>query len=284
MSTLITPQADRVWHHLNPFGFVRSLWGHGNLILQFTVREVQGRYKASSLGLLWSFLHPLLLLLIYTFVFGVVFQARWPHLQRTGDLAEFALVLFCGLIPFNLLAECVSRASSLVITVPSYVRKIPFPLEILPVSAVGSACFHAAVSLGALVAMRLVTQGAIAPTLVLVPLVLLPLLFLCLGLTWFVASLVVFLRDVGHVVPLALQVLLFATPIFYPLDAVPERFQPMLRCNPLALIVEDFRRVVLWDLPPDWGRLAGSAFVGAVVMLLGYAWFMKTKRGFADVL
>jgi lipopolysaccharide transport system permease protein len=284
MSTLITPRAESVWHHLNPLGFARGLWGHRNLILQFTVREVQGRYKASSLGLFWSFLHPLLLLLIYTFVFGVVFQARWPHLRRTGDLAEFALVLFCGLIPFNLLAECVSRATSLVVTVPNYVRKVPFPLEVLPVSAVGSASFHAAMSLGVLVIMRLVTQGAIAPTLVLFPLVIMPLLFLCLGLTWFIASLVVFIRDLGYVVPLALQVLLFATPIFYPLDAVPERFQPLLRGNPLALIVEDFRRVVFWDLPPDWGRLAGSALVGATVMLLGYAWFMKSKRGFADVL
>jgi lipopolysaccharide transport system permease protein len=284
MSTLITPRAESVWRHLNPLGFARGLWGHRNLILQFTVREVQGRYKASSLGLFWSFLHPLLLLLIYTFVFGVVFQARWPHLQRTGDLAEFALVLFCGLIPFNLVAECVSRATSLVVTVPNYVRKVPFPLEVLPVSAVGSASFHAAMSLGVLVVMRLVTQGAIAPTLVLFPLVIMPLLFLCLGLTWFIASLVVFIRDLGYVVPLALQVLLFATPIFYPLDAVPERFQPLLRGNPLALIVEDFRRVVFWNLPPDWGRLTGSALVGATVMLLGYAWFMKTKRGFADVL
>jgi lipopolysaccharide transport system permease protein len=284
MSTLITPRAERVWHHLNPLGLASNLWGHRNLILQFTVREVEGRYKASSLGLIWSFLHPLLLLLIYTFVFGVVFQARWPHLQRTGDLAEFALVLFCGLIPFNLLAECLSRASSLVVAVPNYVRRVPFPLEVLPISAVGSAAFHGAVSLSVLVVMRLVTQGAIAPTLVLLPLVVMPLLFLCLGLTWFIASLVVFIRDLGYVVPLALQVLLFATPIFYPLDAVPERFQPMLRGNPLALIVEDFRRVVLWDLPPDWDRLRGSTLVGATVMLLGYAWFMKTKRGFADVL
>ncbi len=284
MSTLITARADSVWHHLSPFGFARSLWEHGDLIRQFTLREIQGRYKGSSLGLFWSFLQPLALLLIYTFVFGVVFRARWAHQQRTGSLGEFAFVLFCGLIPFNLFNECVSRASNLVVMVPNYVRRVVFPLEVLPVSAVGSACFHATVSLAVLVAVRLAAQGTVAPTLLLLPVVVPPLLFLCLGLTWFLASLGVFFRDLSYVVSLVLQVLLFATPIFYPLDAVPERFRPILRGNPLAAMVENFRRVVLWGVPPDWGWLTASWLVGTTVMLLGYAWFMKTKRGFADVL
>lgn len=268
---------------LDPIHLARHLWRHGDLITQFTRREVEGRYRGSFLGVLWSFVHPLVLLMTYTFVFGMVFGARWPQGQR-GNLAEFSLVLFCGLIAYNLFSECVIRAPGLVVANPSYVRKVVFPLEILPVTVVGSALFHGLVSLSALLLYQLVLTRHLNATLLLLPLVAVPLVFLSLGVSWFLSGLGVYVRDVGYMVSLLLQVLLFATPVFYPMELVGPRLRVLFEFNPLAFVVENVRRVVLWGKPPDWTGLALWSAVCAIVMVLGYAWFMKTKRGFADVL
>ncbi|HEU4328964.1 MAG TPA: ABC transporter permease [Roseiflexaceae bacterium] len=270
-------------YHLNPLHLLRHLWRQRDLIRQFTRREIEGRYRGSYLGLIWSFINPLILLLIYTFVFGVVFQSRWPQ-ARSESLAEFALVLFCGLIPFNLFSECVSRAPSIIIGVPNYVKKVVFPLEILAVSSLGTGLFHALITLSVLLAVNLVVSGVVQWTLVLLPLVLLPLIFLSLGLGWLFASLGVFLRDIGYVVTLLVQVLFFITPIFYPTEAIPEPFQTVIRYNPLTFVVDSSRAVVLWGKLPDWLSLGVWLLGSAVVMQLGYAWFMKTKKGFADVI
>jgi lipopolysaccharide transport system permease protein len=269
--------------YLDPLHVARHLWRHGDLITQFTRREVEGRYRGSFLGVLWSFVHPLVLLMTYTFVFGMVFRARWPQGER-GNLAEFSLVLFCGLITYNLFSECVTRAPGLVVANPSYVRKVVFPLEILPVTVVGSAVFHGLVSLSALLLYQLVLTRHLQPTVLLLPAVVVPLVLLSLGVSWFLSSLGVYVRDVGYLVTLLLQVLLFATPVFYPIDYIGPRLRVLLELNPLAFVVENVRRVVLWGRAPDWAGLGLWSLVCAVVMVLGYAWFMKTKRGFADVL
>ena len=167
---------------------------------------------------------------------------------------------------------------------PNYVRKVVFPLEVLPVSVLGSALFHALVSLAILLVAELIHSGRIHPTVVLLPLALLPLVLLSLGLTWFLASLGVFLRDIGYAVPLAVQVLFFVTPVLYPLENVPEPFRTFVRLNPLTAAVENFRRLVFRGTLPDWGELAAWTALTGLVTLLGYAWFMKTKRGFADVI
>lgn len=273
----------RVLRHLDPRAMVRDLWARRHLIVQFTRREIEGRYRGSVLGLLWAFAQPLTLLLTYTLVFGGVFKARWPE-AREGGLADFALALFCGLLAYNLLSECVSRAPGLIVGVPNYVRKVVFPLEVLPVSVLGSALFHALVSLIVLLVVLLATGGRLSPTLLLLPLVCLPLICLCLGAAWFLAGLGVYLRDVGYLLGLSMQVLLFATPIFYPASALPPWAHGLLRLNPLADVVDNLRRVVLWGRLPEWGALGVWLLLGIVVMLLGYAWFMQTKRGFPDVL
>jgi lipopolysaccharide transport system permease protein len=282
-SKRFTPRSEPLVRHLQPFALAGHLWRHRSLIWQFARREVEGRYRASFLGLLWSFVHPLALLLAYTWVFGVVFRARWPS-SRTDGLGEFALVLFSGLVVFNVFAECLSRAATLVVGVPSYVKKVVFPLEILPVSLLASAVFHGLVSLAVLLVCCRLLLGELPATVLLIPLVVLPAAFLCLGLTWLTASLGVFLRDLSHLMPLLLQVLFFATPVIYPADAVPERFRAAVLFNPLAWVVESVRRLLFSGRLPDWGALAAWAAVTAAVMVLGYAWFMKTKRGFADVL
>jgi lipopolysaccharide transport system permease protein len=262
---------------------VWALWRRRRLIAQFVRREVQSRHRGSMFGLIWSFLTPLLLLAIYTFVFGVVFQARWPGV-RAGSLGEFALVVFCGLVVLNLFGECVSRAPGLVVGSPTYVKRVVFPLEILPVVSVGSALVTTAASLAVLLAVRLAMERTLPWTVVLAPVVLVPLVLLTLGVAWFLASLGVFVRDIHYLVMLLLQVLVFVTPVFYPLEAVPEGFRAVLSINPLHPVVDDLRRVVLWGRLPEWPRFAVSLVVGGATALLGHAWFMRTRRAFADVI
>ncbi len=282
-TTLFTGQSDRARQHVNPLVLLRNMWRNRDLIAQFTRRDIEGRYRGSFLGLLWSFVNPLIQLLIYTFVFGFVFNARWPN-ARSDNLAEFAMTLFCGITAFNIFGECVGRASGLVLGVPNYVKKVVFPLEILSVSSLGAALFHGLISLGILLVGNLLVSGTLQWTIVLLPLVALPLIFLCLGLSWFLSSLGIFVRDIGYTVTLVLQVLLFTSPIFFPIERIPEPFQTIMRINPLSSIVENFRRVLLWGMLPSWIGLGLWTFATVVVMILGYAWFMKTKKAFADVI
>jgi lipopolysaccharide transport system permease protein len=283
MATLITSHAESVLHFLNPIAMARNLWHHRDLIRQFTRREIEGRYRGSFLGLFWSFVNPLVLLLIYTFVFGVVFAARWPN-AKTDDLSEFAITLFCGITAYNIFSESVGKAATLVVGVPNYVKKVVFPLEVLPISTLGAALFHAGVSLVILLVANLLISGALQWTLVFLPLMILPLLLLCLGLSWFLASLGVFVRDINYTVALVIQVLFFLTPIFYAIESIPTLFRTIIGLNPLTSIIENLRRVVLWGLAPLWGEWALSLFVAGILMVLGYAWFMKTKKAFADVI
>ena len=281
--TRIVPGPRGLVRHLDPVAMVRGLWAQRSLVWQFTRREVEGRYRGSLLGIFWSLIHPLVMLALYTFLAGVIFRARWPE-SRTDALGEFALFLFCGLVAFNLLSECATRAVGLVLAVPNFVKRVAFPLEVLPLSVLGSALFHAALGLGVLLVLGPLMRGALSWTALLLPAVVLPLVFLCLGLSWLLASLGVFLRDLGYVVPLALQVLFFATPIIYPAQSVPAPFRTVLALNPLAWVVESFRQVIFLGVPPDGAALAAWTAATAAFMVAGYGWFMKTKKGFADVM
>lgn len=283
MATAVNRRAPGGLRLLNPLAAIRNLWRHRALTLQFARREVEGRYRGSFLGLVWSFITPLVMLLIYTFVFGIVFRARWPEAQ-SDSLSEYAVVIFAGLICFTLFSECVTRAPSLIVAVPNYVKKVVFPLEILPVSVLGAALFHAGVSFAVLLAAQLVGGGALSWTIVLLPVVLLPLLMLTLGVSWLLASLGVFIRDIANGVSLLVQVLFFLTPIFYTPESVPAALRGILLLNPLSPVVEGVRRVVIWGEPPAWDTWALSLAVGLAAAILGYAWFMQTKKAFADVI
>ncbi|RSE89216.1 ABC transporter permease [Achromobacter denitrificans] len=246
-------------------------------------RDVIGRYRGSALGLAWSFFNPVVMLTVYTFVFAVVFKARWG----TGgeeNKGQFALVLFTGMLVHALFAEVVNRAPTLILGNTNYVKKVVFPLEILPVITMGAALFHTLVSLTVLVGAFLLLNGFLHWTVILAPLVLLPLIVLTLGFAWFLASLGVFLRDVGQTVGIITAVLLFMSPVFYPISAIPERIRPWLMANPLTFIIEQMREVVIWGRLPNWLGL-GIYLLGAIVVAwAGYAWFQKTRKGFADVL
>jgi len=287
--------APPAWRLASPLGLALQLWSQRDLVRQLTAREILGRYRGSHLGVLWSFLTPLLLLAVYTTVFGAIFRRSWSGLPGTGAAAtpaegwaghvEFALTVFCGLLVFNVFSECVSKAPNLVVHQPSYVKKVVFPLEILPVAVLGSSLAHAAVGVGLLVTgLACLDPASLSPAMLWFPLVLVPLAMLCLGLGWILSSLGVFVRDVGHAVVVVTQMLFFMTPIFYSIDMIPEPYVRLLELNPLAHSVEDARRVLIWGEIPQWEWWAGAMLVSLLTAVLGYAFFMKSKRAFADVL
>jgi lipopolysaccharide transport system permease protein len=278
-----SPQSPPLVRYLNPAAFAGHLWRERGLIAQFTRREVEGRYRSSILGLAWSFINPLVLLLVYTFVFGVVLKQRWGGVN-SGGLAGFGLVLFAGMIAFGIFSECATRAPGLIVSTPNYVKRVVFPLELLPLSVLGSALFHALVSLVMLLAVYVTLGGTPRLSWLLIPVVLLPIIFISLGLLWALSSLGVFLRDLGYTVALITQVLFFVTPIFYPIEAIPPAFQAVVRYNPLASGVEALRSVIFTGTVVHPTALLVSGGVGVVMMLVGYAWFMRTRRAFGDVI
>jgi lipopolysaccharide transport system permease protein len=262
----------------------RSLWQNRSLIAQMSKREVVGRYKGSILGLAWSFFNPVFMLVVYTFVFSEIFKSRWGGVGLEESKTQFAIVLFVGMIVLGLFSEVVNRAPTLVLANVNYVKKVVFPLEILPLIAMGAALFHAMISLAVLLSAFLLLNGYLHWTALLLPLVLLPLLILIMGLAWILASLGVFLRDVGQFVTILTTVLTFLSPIFYPVSAVPEAARVFIMANPLTFIIEQSREVLLWGHLPDWSGLGLYTLVALVFAWAGFVWFQKTRKGFADVL
>lgn len=262
----------------------RSLWRNRQLIAQMTTREVAGRYKGSALGLAWSFFNPVLMLIVYTFVFSEVFKARWGGSGGDESKTQFAVVLFVGLIVMGLFTEVLNRAPGLILSNVNYVKKVVFPIEILPVIAMGTALFHSLISLCVLLAAFTLFNGYLHWTVVFFPLVFFPLIVLSLGLTWMLASLGVFLRDVGQTIGIITTVMMFLSPVFYPVTAVPERFRPIIMANPLTFIIEQAREVLIWGHLPNWIGLGAYSLVAFIVAWIGYVWFQKTRKGFADVL
>jgi lipopolysaccharide transport system permease protein len=262
---------------------VASLWKNRKLVGQMVRRDVIGRYHGSLVGLGWSFLNPLFMLALYTFVFSVVFKARWGVGEEESKIV-FAIVLYVGLICHTLLSEVLLRAPSLVQANVNYVKKVVFPLEILVVVPMGSALFHSMISLLVLLLIFLLFYGFVYWTVLLTPIVLAPLVLVTLGLSWAVASAGVYLRDVGQTMGILSNVLLFFSPVFFPLSMLPERFHPLLMVNPLTFIIEQARKVLILGHLPDWGGLAIYTLVSCLVAWSGYWWFQKTRNGFADVL
>ena len=262
---------------------VASLWRNRQLIVQMAKREVVGRYKGSAMGLLWSFLNPIFMLVVYTFVFSVVFKARWG-VGEDETKTQFAIVLFVGMIVHGLFAEVLNRAPGLILSNVNYVKKVVFPLDILPVISMGAALFHSLISLLVLLTAFFLINGYLHWTAIFIPLVLLPLVILTLGLAWILASLGVFLRDVGQTIGIVMTVTLFCSPVFYPITALPEIYRPWLMANPLTFIIEQARAVLIFGQIPNWAGLVTYILVAMLMAWIGYAWFQKTRKGFADVL
>lgn len=266
-----------------PLAVFASFWNHRTLILSLAKRDVIGRYKGSALGLLWSFFNPLLMLGVYTFVFGVVFNARW-NAGGTGSTLEFAVILFSGLLVFGIFSECVNRSPALMLQNPGFIKRVVFPLEGLPWVMLCSSLFHAAISLVVLAVVMLLVMGALPLTWPLIVIVLVPLVLFILGLSWALAALGVYLRDLQQTINIATAMLMFMSPVFYPASAVPKEFRWAIDWNPMTFFVEQARKVLVFGELPDFTGIVWMMFAGLVVAWLGLAFFQHARDGFADVI
>ena len=271
---------------MNPKHIFSSLWQYRVLIKHMVLREVASRYKGSLLGLMWAVINPILMLAVYTFFFSVVFQSRWSGAGHVGSDSkfEFAIVLYAGLLVFNLFSECISRAPSLILSNANYVKKVVFPLEVLPWVALGSALFHVLIGFGVILVFIVLAGMPLHASAVLFPLVLLPLVPMIMGLCWLLSSVGVFFRDIGQIIGMALTALMFLSPIFYPTSALPESLQSLLYWNPLTFVIEQSRNVLIWGTLPDFGGLLVYSAVSLGVAWLGLLAFKAMRSGFADVL
>jgi len=265
----------------NPLSFVRTVAAQRELVFELVRGEVAGRYRGSVLGLLWSLASPLLLLAAFTFVFGTIFQSRWG--TGAAGHGAYALLLFPGIVLHGLMAEAVTRAPSLVTAVPNYVKKVVFPLELLPLVAVTVALFHALIAFAVLVVALVADHGGLPPTAIALPLILLPYVLLILGVTWILAALGVYLRDISQVTGLVTMLLMFLSPVLYPASALPEPYRTWLWLNPLTLPLEETRGVLIEGRWPQWTALVVYTIVALAVACAGYWWFQRTRKGFADV-
>ncbi len=269
--------------------FIRTLIGtcikhkqqYSYLLIQLCRREVIGRYRGSFMGVLWSFFAPLLMLFIYTFVFSVVFKARW-NIEQAGT-ADFAINLFVGILLHSLLAECLNRSTSLIQENVNYIKRVVFPLPLIPLSIVGASTFHFAVGLSVLMVACLIFYGGIPVTALLLPFLLLPFLFFISGLAFFLSAIGVYIRDTVQVMPMVSTVLLFMAPVFYPMDVLPEDMRAWLYLNPLTYPLIESRNVLLYGGIPDWFQWSMYLCASVVSLFMGYWVFRRLRVGFADV-
>jgi lipopolysaccharide transport system permease protein len=235
------------------------------------------------MGLAWSFFNPILMLGVYTFVFSVIFSSRWIT-EGQSSKVDFAIILFVGMIVHSLFSECVNRAPGLVLANPNYVKRVVFPLEVLPWVAMGSALFHAMVSLLVLLGAFFVSNKYIPWTAIFFPLIVAPLVLVTMGLAWFLAATGVFVRDIGQTTAIACSVLLFLSPVFFPSSNLPEQYKFLMMISPLTFIIEQGRDVLIWGTLPDWYGWAIYCAKSVPVAWLGFWWFQRARKGFADVI
>lgn len=269
-------------HGVSIFEMLGSFMRNHSLILQMTKREVIGRYRGSVLGIAWSFFNPLIMLAVYTVVFSTVFQAKWSI--GSDSKTEFALVLFIGMIVHGVLAESMNNSPSLMLRNISYVKKVVFPLEILPWVVMGSTLFHALISVVVWSLFYIVVNHSFQWTVIFLPLVFVPLIAFSLGISWFLASLGVYIRDIGQMTGVLTTILLFMSPIFYPASMLPEPYRTMIYLNPLTFVIEQARDILMWGNLPNWFGMGVAYVVSFTTAWIGFAWFQKTRQGFADVL
>lgn len=269
----------------NPTLIAADIYKNRALLFQWTKRLLAMRHAGSFLGPLWNLATPLFMLAVYTFVFGVVFKARWqmlsPDLDTTGS---YAVVLFCGMATFNIFSETVMSSARCVIDNPNLVKKTVFPLEILPLSQMLSAAINGQLWFALVLCAAFFTGIPFSAAILLFPLVLFPLMALALGAGWFAAATSVFLRDIPHLAAMLMQALFFLTPIFYPESLVPKKLLFLLNFNPLAWLCRQARDLLLFGNIPPWTQIVLTWLFCAFVCQAGFVWFMKVKKGFADVL
>lgn len=230
---------------------IKSIIKDWQLTSQLVLRDVAGRYRGSQLGMAWTVINPLLMLSVYTVVFSQVFRARWGTGVDSQSPLTFALNLFAGLIVFNFFAECATRATTLITSNPNYVKKVVFPLHALGGMVTGSALIHALTSTAILIIVKVAADQSVPKTILLLPLVWIPLILACLGMTWLLSSLGVFVRDIAQLINAMVSMLMFLSPVFYPTSALPIGLKWLSSLNPLAKVIEQTRDVLISGVAPE---------------------------------
>ena len=262
----------------------RPLWqlpGRWELVISLARRELAARSKGSFLGALWAVVTPLAMIAIFTFIFSGIFGARFG---ANGTTWDYALYLFCGLLPWNAFQEAAQMSSNAIVEQANLVKRVVFPLETLPMAKVLAALAQQLIGTVVLIVAALLVQGTVHPTLLWLPALLLPQVLLTLGAAWFIAALGVYVRDIVQGVGLALMIWLYLTPIIYPESAVPEKYRAIVNLNPFTPLVRCYRRILLEGQAPDWAGLGYVAAFSVLIFLAGYWWFARTRKGFADVI
>lgn len=260
---------------------LRRVWTRRDVFWELTKRDVAGRYSGSFFGLLWSFFNPLLMLAVYTLAFREFLGMRWPSVDSGAD---FSLMIFCGMIVHSLLAECIMRGPTVIVSQTNLVKRVVFPLAILPCVMVTSALFNALLSLLVLLLFVVISQHGLHLTVLYLPLLYAPYVLLLCGVGWLMASLGVFIRDVAQIAGVISAMLMFLSPVFYPASSLKAPYRAWIALNPLTLMIEQTRQLVLFGHSPDWHALGLYTLVALAVFLFGYVWFQRTREGFADVL
>jgi len=265
----------RIWQ---PLWQLPRRW---ELILSLTKREMLARYRGSVLGMVWAFITPVVMITIFTLVFAGIFSARFGSNDSHWN---YALYLFCGLLPWMMFQETVQQAATAIVAHANLVKRVVFPLETLSVAQALAAVGNQLFGTIALVVAALIIQREFHPTLLMFPLLLIPQFLLTLGAAWWIASLGVFLRDIAQGITLVLMVWMYLTPIIYPESIVPERFRMLISLNPFTALVGNYRRLFLEGVGPDWIGLAYFTVIAVIVFIFGYWWFARTRKNFADVI
>jgi len=251
------------------------------LILSLAKRDLLTRYKGSVLGLVWAVITPVVMIAIFTFIFAGIFGARFGS---TSSHWDYALYLFCGLVPWTMFQDTLQQSATSIVNHANLVKRVVFPLETLPVAQACSALGNQLFATIALLLAVIIIQHRLPLTAVWFPVVLLPQLLLTIGAAWLLASLGVFLRDLGQTIGIITTVLLFLSPVFYPSSALPKAYLNWLLLNPLTFFIEEARNVLIWGRTPDWGGWVMAYLTSLAIAWLGFAWFQKTRKGFADVM
>lgn len=276
--------ASGVSHRWSLAEMFESVWRSRYIVAQLSRRDISSRYRGSVIGFAWSFINPLLMLIIYTFFFTVIFKARWGAMGAEESKTDFAIILFAGLLIFNFFSECVNRAPGIIISNTNFVKRIVFPIEILPASSVVSALFNLMTGTLVLIVVQALVAHRLPPTVLLFPIIIAPLVLIAWGFSSALASLGVFYRDISQLISTIVTGVLFLSPVFYPITALPERIRPYILLNPVTIALDQGRSVLIWGTMPRWDIWSYYMCAGLLVAWGGFAWFQRTRRGFSDVL
>lgn len=260
---------------------LRAIFEYRHLLKQLVIRDISGRYKGSIFGKAWAFFYPLMNLCLYGIVFGIILKPRWPNVE---DPIQFSLILFTGLLVFNFFSECITRSPSLIISNANYVKKVVFPIEILPLVSIGSALFHMLLGFLAWVIISFYFGAKFTLCILYFPLIIAPLILLTAGISWFLAAVGVFIRDINQVLSLMVQCFLYLGPILYPREVLPENIRWFMLLNPITIPVEQLHNLLNFGIHPDFLSLTEYGLFSVIICILGRIFFDLTKRDFADVI